>query len=432
MVYFKDISYMLSHVFFMAYIYLFVIHRYSKKKTIAVCAISCIIMNLLDLLKLNLFPENHLCYFLTTIVQISIAQFTALFIAKGRNSKTLFIGLSASNYVVIGSISASILYLYTNHIYFALIGNIFIHIVILLALYDKIGTIFQKFGERNFEDTWWELCLIPVFFFCSFSCVAFFPHTLYEYPSNVLVSIFLMVTMFVSYVVVLRYMNSEMKHIEEYWKNVMFESYIQGLESQNHLVKQTEQNLKVLRHDMRHYLMMINSLLDQGKYEEIRNITVHINEVIKENKIRQYCENLVINTILAKMAELARSFEITLNMDLLIQKEIPVNEYEFAMVLANLLENAVYSIKDLEPAKKYINAKIHCTKEHLLIDMNNEYEEEIEFDSLTGLPKSQKGKNHGLGMQSVMTFSEKLGGNIECYCENNKFRIILFVNFSDR
>lgn len=431
MVYFKDVSYMLSHVFFMAYIYLFMIHRYSKGKTIFICFITCSVMNLLDLLKLNLFGGNLWVYFVTTIVQIGIAQMTGFWISKVRNTKTLFIGLSASNYVVIGSISASIIYLCTDRFYLALIGNVVVHIVILLALYSKIGVIFQKYCERDWGDNWLELCLVPVFFFCSFSSIAFFPHTLYDYPSNILVAVFLMITMFVSYVVVLHYMDSEMRQIEEYWKNVMFESYIKGLESQKHLVEQSEQNLKVLRHDMRHYVTMIQSLLDQGEYEEIRSITEHIDEVTRENKVQRYCDNLVVNTILLKMAELARTHEITVNMDLHIQEQIPVNEYEFAMVLANLLENAVYSTKELSPEKRYINAKIQCTKERLLIDMLNECEEKLEFDSLTGLPKSKKGKNHGLGMQSVLTFAEKLGGNIECYCENQKFRIILFVDFGD-
>lgn len=431
MVYFKDISYMLSHVFFLAYIYLFLIHRYSKGKTIFICIASCSVMNLMDIFKLNLFGGNPWIYFVTTIVQISIAQLTGFWISKVRNTTTLFIGLSASNYVVIGSISASIIYIFTDHFYFALFGNIVVHIVVLLVLYFKLGAIFQKFCERDWGNNWLEMCLIPVFFFCSFSSIAFFPHTLYEYPSNILVAVFLMITMFVSYVVVLHYMDSEMKHIEEYWKNAMFESYIKGLESQKHLVEQSEQNLKVLRHDMRHYVTMIQSLLDQGEYEEIRSIAEHIDEVTKENKVQRYCDNLVVNTILSKMSELARSNGITLNMDLFIQEQIPVNEYEFAMVLANLLENAVFGTKELSAEKKYINVKIQCTKERLLIDMLNECEEKLEFDSLTGLPKSKKGKNHGLGMQSVQIFAEKLGGNIECYCEDQKFRIILFVDFDN-
>ncbi|MCM1123725.1 MAG: GHKL domain-containing protein [Eubacterium sp.] len=379
--------------------------------------------------KLNLFADSSLFYFFATIVQIAIAQFSGLFISQKRNSRTLFIGLSASNYVIVGSITGSILYILTGHVHLALAGNLLMHLVILLVLYRKIGNIFHKFCERDLGKSWWELCLIPIFFFCSFSCLAFFPYTLYEYPENILVSIFLMITMLVSYVVVLRYLDSESKKAEEYWKNVMFESYIKGLESQNYLVEQSEQNLKILRHDMRHYSMTIDSLLEQGEYDEIRNITGHIHEVVEENRVNRYCENLIVNTVLLKMAEQAKSLHITLNPEVLIPRQIPVNEYEFAMVLANLLENAVSYVKDLTPEQRYINAKIHCTSEYLLIDMENECESEIPFDSITRLPKSTRGANHGLGMQSIQAFCGKLGGNIECYCENGRFRIILFAKF---
>lgn len=430
MVFVKDISYMLSHVFFMVFIYLFSVHRYSGKKTAAICFISCFVMNLLDILKLNLFPGSGLCYFFTTLLQIAIAQSTGLIISVRRDSKMLFISLSASNYVIVGSITASILYILTGSIPLALTGNLIMHIVILLLLYARIGAIFHKFCEQNFAKSRWELCLIPVFFFCSFSCLAFFPYTLYEYPNNILVSIFLMITMLVSYVVVLRYLDSEAKQVDEYWKNVMFESYIKGLESQNYLVEQSEQNLKILRHDMRHYSMMISSLLDQGEYDEIRNIAGHISEVVNDNKVNRYCDNLVINTILMKMAEQAQSLGIALHLDALVSRQIPVNEYEFAMVIANLLENALFSVRNAATPGKDIDAKIHCTDEHLLIDMENQCEQEIVFDSVTGLPKSRRGTNHGLGMQSVRAFSDKLGGNIDCYCENKRFRIILFVKFT--
>ena len=181
---------MLSHVFFMVFIYLFLIHRYSKRKTITICFVSCSVMNLLDYLKLNLYPESGPVYFFTTIVQIAIAQFTGLFISKRRDSRVLFISLSASNYVIVGSITASILYILTENVHLALAGNLLMHLVILAVLFCKIGTIFRKFCERDLGKSWWELCVIPVFFFCSFSCLAFFPYTLYDYPENILVSIF--------------------------------------------------------------------------------------------------------------------------------------------------------------------------------------------------------------------------------------------------
>lgn len=425
MIYVQNISYTLSHIFFLVFVYLFMVHRYSKEKTLVICFLSFIFTTVLNQLKLNMFPGNGLFYFLTTITQIAVAQLTGLLISEKRDSKTLFVGLSASNYVVVGSIIASIIFILTDSIGLALAGNLLSHVLILLLLYLKTKTIIFKFCERDLEKSRWEICLIPVFFYCCFSSIAFFPYTLYDHPENILVSIFLMITMLASYLVVMRYLDSETKQVEAYWKNVMFGSYIKGLESQNYLTERSEQNLKILRHDMRHYSMMIDSLLDQKEYAEIKNITGRINEVINENKVIQYCENRIVNTAFMTIAEQAQSLQIPLHLDVLIPRQITVNEYALVVVLANLLENAVFSTKNAASSEKSIDAKIHCTDKYLLIDVENDCDQEIHFDSTTGLPKSSRGKEHGLGMKSVQAFCDKLGGTIDCYCENNRFRIIM-------
>lgn len=427
MIYVQNISYTMSHIFFLVFVYLFMVHRYSKKKTLVICFLSYIFTTVMNQLKLNIFPGHPLFYLVVTLVQIIIAQLTGIVISKKRNSKALFVGLSASNYVLIGSIIASILYITTGSIILSVAGNLISHVGILLLLYFYIRNTIFKFCERDTERSCWEICLIPIFFYCCFSSIAFFPFTLYDHHENILAAIFLIITMLVSYLVVMRYMDSETKQVEAYWKNVMFGSYIKGLESQNYLTERSEQNLKILRHDMRHYSMMIDSLLDQKEYAEIKNITGRINEVINENKVIQYCENRIVNTAFITTAEQAQSLQIPMHLDVLIPRQIPVNEYALAVVLANLLENAVFSTKNATPSEKSIDAKIHCTDKYLLIDVENDCDQEILFDSSTGLPKSSRGKEHGLGMKSVQAFCDKLDGTIDCYCENNRFRIILYA-----
>ena len=46
---------------------------------------------------------------------------------------------------------------------------------------------------------------------------------------------------------------------------------------------------------------------------------------------------------------------------------------------------------------------------------------------MTGLPEYSAGEGHGLGMQSVQSFSDKIGGNIGCYCEDGVFHLMLFA-----
>ncbi len=427
MTYFSNFSYSISHAFLMLFLYFFITHRYSKTATKWICFLSFVLLTVTDIIKLNLYPESDACYFFVTIFQILLTQFTGIFISKKRNTKVLFMGLSASNYVIIGSVFAAILHIYTGKGVPALIGSFLIHTALLYILYANLREIWLRQYEKEYTKGWWKLCLIPVFFYCSFSFIAFFPRTLYEDPENIPGIVFFIVTMFVSYIVVLQYVHTEADQKNIYLKNVLFESYIKGLENQFYLVEQSEQNLKILRHDMRHFSGMISHLLDQKEYEEIRNIVTYINDVTDENKIEKYCSNLMVNTIISKMMKRASSFGIHVCLDLAVPKELPVNEYEFSAVVANLFENALICVKDFAPEKRTVDIKVHCMDGQLFIQTKNAYAEEIDFDSRTGLPKSKKGENHGLGMQSAEAFSDKIGGSIDCFCENGCFYMILFA-----
>lgn len=428
--YFKNFSYIISHLFLMLFIYLFVTHRYSKRKTIGICFSSFLLLSLSDCLKMNIFPGSSLCYLIVTLFQIFVTQFTGLFISKTRDSKVLFMGLTSSNYVIAGSIAASIFHIYTNNMLLSLIGSSIIHLAILLFLYIKIRDIWLYCYEKEAMKDWWGLCLIPSLFYCGFFCLAIFPYSLYDMPHNIYGVTIFIVTMFASYVAVFRYVESESNRTSVYWKNALFETYIKGLENQYVLVEQSEKNMRILRHDMRHYSNMIDSLLSQGEYGEIRKITEYINGVTDENKVIKHCDNIVIDSILSSMIGKADSLDVDIRPDVSVPKDPPVNKYELAAVIANLLENALICVKDFEQKeRRYIEAKIHCTQEHLLIQIKNECEKEIIFDPFTGLPKSKKGRGHGLGMQSISAFSDKIGGNIGCFCENNIFCMIIFAKF---
>lgn len=430
MAYYKNISYLISHVFLMLYIYLFIASRYSGKKTAGICASSFSALCFLDLLKLNLFPDSQLCYFVVTLLQIIVTQFTGFFISKKRDSRAVFAGLSASSYVIAGSVVSTVLYLWTKNMPFSLAGGAATHAVILLVLYTRIRNIWLNYQNKESMKSWWELCLIPVFFYCSFSFLAFCPFSLGDHPQNIPGVMLFIITMFISYVVVLRYVASESQRIEIGWKNIIYESYIKGLENQYALIEQSEKNLRILRHDMRHYSGMIDSLLDQGEYGEIKKITAHIHSVADANRVTRYCENLVVNTVLSCMMEQAQAHGVEVHSDIHIAGKLPVNSYELAMVTANLFENSLDCARNLDKKERFTDLKIRCEEDHLLIHIKNRYHDEILFDPETGLPKSVRGANHGLGMQSVQAFSDKIGGNFSCCCEDGLFHAVLFAKFA--
>ncbi len=426
---YKNISYTISHIFVVVFMYLFIVHRYSKRKTAIICTVSFLAITLPNALKLNFFPDSKLCYFLVTIYQIVLTQLTGLFISMKRDSKALFVGLSASNYVIAGSIMAAIVHIYTGNMVLCTACCIVTHIIILYILYVKIHDIWISYQKEDVMGSWWKLCLIPVFFYCGFSFLTFFPFTIDDHPENILGVVMFIIAMFASHVIILGYVSSESRRTAVYWQNTLYELYIEGLESQSYLVEQSEKNLRILRHDVRHYSGLIDSLLDQGEYEEIRKVVAHINTVADENKVTRYCNNLIANTMLSSILEKARLLGIEVQRDIVIAREIPVDNYEFTMVVANILDNAIYCVKDFVEKRKFIDIKIRCEQGQLLIHIKNAYEKEIVFDSETGLPKSRKGKNHGLGMQSVQAFADKIGGTLGCYCEQGLFQVLLYAKF---
>lgn len=257
----------------------------------------------------------------------------------------------------------------------------------------------------------------------------FSPFTLDDHPENIPGVVMFIIAMFVSYIIIMQYVSSESRRTVVYWQNFILESCMNNLKNQFYLVEQSEKNLRILRHDIRHYSGMIDSLLEQHAYDEIKKVTEHINTVADENKVTRYCSNMIANTMLCWMMEKAHSLAIEVQHDISISEEIPVDSYEFAMVVANLFDNALDCVKDFAERRKVVNVKIHCEEDHLLIHIKNEYEKEIVFDPETGFPKSQKGKNHGFGMQSVQAFSDKIEGNLGCYCEDDMFHILLYAKF---
>ena len=80
---FTAISFMISNLFLVTFIYLFIVHRYSRRITGGICFFLFLSLCVLDCFKLLLFPDSRLCYVVATILQIILTQSVAVFPAGG-------------------------------------------------------------------------------------------------------------------------------------------------------------------------------------------------------------------------------------------------------------------------------------------------------------------------------------------------------------
>ena len=105
--YFTALSYTISHIFLTLFIYLFIAPRWSKIIRILTGFSLFLSLHILDAFKFIFFPDSSLCYVVVTILQIIATQSTAFFTARKQNCQALFVGLSASSYVIAGAVFTS-------------------------------------------------------------------------------------------------------------------------------------------------------------------------------------------------------------------------------------------------------------------------------------------------------------------------------------
>lgn len=163
-----------------------------------------------------------------------------------------------------------------------------------------------------------------------------------------------------------------------------------------------------MRHDLKHYSIMINSYLDEGRKDEIRDLLRELNEHVNETKTVRYCENLAVNGIIVHCAKQAAKQRIYFEASLEIPQKMQINEFEFATVVSNLMENAINAAAQIEDVnRRFVKISAHGVKGKLILQICNSCFSEPEISKFTGLPVSAGGGGHGYGMQSVRAFVNK-------------------------
>jgi len=195
----------------------------------------------------------------------------------------------------------------------------------------------------------------------------------------------------------------EMKLDQEY-----MDVYAQKIQQEQDRMLKKEEELSIIRHDLRHYMKLAYAYITEGKIDKVRELLEQTDQRLEDTKPERFCENLSVNVVATYCMMLAQKKKVSLELDLQIPGKLRWNEYEYATVVSNLLENAIYAadmVADQE--HRVVKAKAQQIKEQMVLEISNYYENEQKISRKTGLPISEKGTGHGFGMKSVKAFVEK-------------------------
>ena len=188
-------------------------------------------------------------------------------------------------------------------------------------------------------------------------------------------------------------------------------------------VKQLEEHIRVVRHDMRHFLGRLALCVNANDTEKAKEMLSNYITHIDGTQLTRYCGCDTVNYVLSAFAEQCEKEGIVLHCDIALE-EVAQNELLFCSILQNALENAHNAQLNLPQEKRTIHLLLKCMDEKLLLSVKNPTLEVPTF--VDGLPVSKR-PDHGYGTRSIRYLSERLGGSCQFSCHDGLFvvRVVL-------
>lgn len=188
-------------------------------------------------------------------------------------------------------------------------------------------------------------------------------------------------------------------------------------------VKRSEQEIKILRHDMRLHLSSIALCIDNGEIEKAKELIDAYSTHIDGTMIKRYCSNEMINYIFSDYASKFEDANISFEHSVEIGK-IQTDEMLFASIVSNALDNALNAQMKLPEDVREVDITLKEANGKLMMSVENPVAVVPEF--IDGMPVSRK-EGHGYGTQSIKYTSERLGGNCRFEMKDKKFitRVII-------
>ena len=179
------------------------------------------------------------------------------------------------------------------------------------------------------------------------------------------------------------------------------------------------------RHDFYKHLSSLRQMLIQEQYPGARK---YVDELCEERnaisaKIIADTGNYTLDSILNYEYERAKTYDIEIEYDCEIPKELELSPKDMSIILMNLLDNAIEAVRKEE--EKKITCKIIYRKPQLLIRVTNPCTGET---GTLGKTTKKNAVEHGYGLKNVEKVTDQYLGTMKVERKKDEFDVKIGLN----
>lgn len=206
-------------------------------------------------------------------------------------------------------------------------------------------------------------------------------------------------------------------------KNIIEQQNI-AYENQIELINQSNEIVRIIKHDMINHLIILNNLYESNKNSEIKP---YISNLMQDFKTVSYSNsnNFVINSIINFKLGVLQKEKLNISLNINVPNNSNISAKDLTSVIGNLLDNAIYAM--MESEEKILDITIISKMNNLILLIDNSYNGNLLYEK--GRFKTTKpfDNSHGFGLISVKKILDKYDGEIQTTFTEKIFSVSVVI-----
>ena len=204
----------------------------------------------------------------------------------------------------------------------------------------------------------------------------------------------------------------------------LMKNQLGALSEYNRLMQEGREKVAVMRHDLRHSYRLIHAMLQAQDFDAAKEYIATQEKLLGKTFVKNFCSPPLINAALSIYIRRAENLGIKVRHRINLPSKLNIDESDFALLISNLLENAINASTRQPINRREISVTIQNVGEQCVLEISNLCDETIALDEKNMPHTSREG--HGLGMVSVKIFADKYDAYTDFQQLNGVFKATMY------
>jgi len=192
------------------------------------------------------------------------------------------------------------------------------------------------------------------------------------------------------------------------------------------IIARSQQNLQLIRHDIKNHIFILQSFLEKNNTEEGLSYLQSVLDSMYYSKEYAKSGNNTVDSILNYKVDEAEKHNIKVDLVLNIPEKLSIKPFDLCVVIGNLFDNAIEATSKLDENRR-IEISIELDRNILYINFNNTYDGNLVYKENRLYTTHEDIENHGFGLISIENAIEKYNGDITIEHTERNFNVSLLM-----